>query len=100
MTTPAGTPYTLPSRPASDPAAAVAGVIVSVLGALGLAERWGISPDDVLVVVGAIATLAAAIRSWYHRRLQAQQASIAAPVPFMDDDKTPIREPKEPGGLL
>lgn len=92
------TPYTLPSLPTSDPAAAVAGVIVSVLGALGLAEKWGISPDDVLVVVGAVATLAAAIRSWYHRRLQTTQASIAAPTAFMADDPTHPTDVRTPGG--
>jgi hypothetical protein len=94
VATPASTPYTLPGRPASDPAAVVTGFIMAALGAAGLATKWGLTADIVLAIVGGVMTIAAAVRAAYHRKLQATQAAVGAPVPYMADDKTPVTDPE------
>lgn len=43
--------------------ASIAGAILTVLGALNIAELLSISGDDLAMIVGALATLATAIRA-------------------------------------
>jgi hypothetical protein len=51
-----------------DPAAALAFAVVAILGAFGLAERWGITADMVMTIIGSAMTVAATVRAWRDAR--------------------------------
>lgn len=52
----------LPSRRV-DPPAAVVSLAVALLGAFGLLESWGLTADDVALIVGAAMSAAATARA-------------------------------------
>lgn len=62
-----------------DPIAAAVAAVVAVLGALRLLERWGLTADDVAVIVGAVGTLGALWRGRVEAsRRRAGVAELAA----------------------
>lgn len=57
-----------PHLAAQDPIAAVVTAVVAILGAFRVGERLGLTADEVLMIVGALGTIATIVRTWLERR--------------------------------
>jgi hypothetical protein len=60
-----------------DPAAALAFAVVTVLGIFGVAQRYSITADMVLTLIGAAMTIAATVRTWRDAKKAPVVATIA-----------------------
>lgn len=52
---------------ASDPIGVVASGVFVILSSLGFAEKYGLTADEVLMLVGGVGVVATGIRGWLER---------------------------------
>jgi hypothetical protein len=61
---------------ASDPIGAIASGVFVILSTLGLAEKWGLSADQLLGLMGALGMVATGARGWLERGRRIRVAEL------------------------
>lgn len=61
---------------ASDPIGAIASGVFVILSTLGLAEKWGLSADQILGLMGAFGMVATGARGWLERGRRIRVAEL------------------------
>lgn len=61
---------------ASDPSASVIGAVVAICGTFGLLEEWGLTADELAIVIGALGSIAAGARAWVEAKKREEKPSL------------------------
>lgn len=66
-------------KPSIDQGAQASGAVLAILGVFDVAAKIGVTSDELLIILGSLATLAGIVRHWYEKRKAPAVAKLEGP---------------------